>query len=438
MSRPAGDPASDPTPAPLATPAPHKAGAGAERHSTRAAPALRALAEADPALAALSLWCRHRDGDATATRGTTITYGPDFEALPAHEQRGLAAHHVLHVALRHSARLAELEARLGQGVAASRYNLAADAIVNEALLAADHALPRPAVTLTGLLEERLGRKVAPEAALADWDADRLYHALAAAPRQGRGGEAAEEGARGFAPDLEPEDGTSGAAEPGTSEEAARWRRHLARAMEEGRRAGRGLGRIGHRIADIPEPRIPWELLLRRLLARALAPLPRPAPARPSRRWLAATAEATRSGGPMPGFEPGRRPLSEVARIAVALDASGSVDDARLALFWGELGGIARRMRAELHLMVFDDAIRHRARIEVLAGPPALPEMPRGGGTDFRPVLAEARALEAAALVVLTDLDGEAGPPPRGLRVIWAVPDAAGLEAPFGRLLDLSG
>ena len=37
-------------------------------HSRRAGPALRALAEADPALAALSLWCRHRDGPGPVAR----------------------------------------------------------------------------------------------------------------------------------------------------------------------------------------------------------------------------------------------------------------------------------------------------------------------------------------------------------------------------------
>src|SRR6056297_3307390 len=143
------------------------------RHSARARAALETLVEEDPAIAALSLWCAHRDGEATGTRGTTISYGPEFEALPAHEQRGLAAHHVLHVALRHSARLSETGARLGPGFDAARWNLAADALVNEAVQLAGHALPRPAVTASGLLAEAK-RQTTPEAALAEWDVDRLY------------------------------------------------------------------------------------------------------------------------------------------------------------------------------------------------------------------------------------------------------------------------
>jgi len=122
-------------------------------HSTRAARALAHLAEVDPALHILSLWCRHRDGAATATRGDTIAYGPDFTTLGLPEQVGLAAHHILHAALRHSARQTALAERLGDAFQPDLYALAADGIVTETLLLAGHALPRPATTLTGLLTE---------------------------------------------------------------------------------------------------------------------------------------------------------------------------------------------------------------------------------------------------------------------------------------------
>lgn len=382
--------------------------------------------EEDPAIAALSLWCAHRDGPATGTQGSTITYGPDFAALAPHEQRGLASHHVLHVALRHSARLSEMAARLGDRFDANRWNLAADALVNEALLLAGHALPRPAVTLTGLLEDAGHPATDPATALSDWDVDRLYHALSTSP-----GTAGDKARRGFVPDLSPEAGDKATA----TDDDARWRQHLARALDTGRRAGRGLGTIGHRIADIPTPRTPWELVLRGLLARAVTQAPHPAPTRPARRWLAATAQAARANTAPPGFQPGTRAHAPVPRIAVALDASGSIDAARLALFWAEVTGIARRLRAELHLIVFDDEICHLSRIEP-GTIPVPPPLPRGGGTAFAPPIAAAQVLGAAILVVLTDLDGEAGPAPR-LPVVWAVPDARGLAPPFGRLLDLS-
>lgn len=409
----------------------------ADRHSARAAPALRALAEADPAIAALSLWCVHRDGEATQTAGDLITYGTDFEALPPHEQRGLAAHHVLHVALRHPARMADLEQRLGAGFDAPLYNLAADALVNEALLLADHALPRPAVTLTELLQRALGQRASAEDALAAWDVDRLYFALVAAQDgQGGGRQEAEDYAQQqqFDADMKAAPGEADAV--GGAEQAARWQQHMSRAMDAGRQSGRGIGRIAHRLADVPAPRIPWEVLLRRLLTQAVTVMPQPNPRRPARRWIAGVAHAAQTGTRTPGFQPGQRPLTDVPRIAVGLDASSSIDDARLALFWSEVTGIARRMRAELHLIVFDDAIRHQQRLDPSRTQFDLPDLPRGGGTAFVPVIAEAQRLGSAALVMLTDLEGDAGPRPKGLDVIWTVPDAGALVVPFGRLVDM--
>lgn len=399
---------------------------------------MRALAEADPAIAALSLWCSHRDGPQTATRGETITYGPAFAAMPLHEQMGLAAHHILHVALRHSARAEALAMRLGEGFDAALFNLAADALINEAVLEGDHALPRPAVLATDLVARALGTKATAPEVLAEWDAERLYFALRGQDGEGATQEGAAQSyaqAQEFDTDLEPEGGNP--EEGDAAQDAARWRQHITRAMDAGRTAGRGVGRIGHRLAEISQPRIPWEQVLRRLLNAALMRAPRPTPQRPARRWIAGAAQAQRAGTPQPGFEAGSKPHTDIPRIAIAMDASSSIDDARLALFWAEVTGIARRLRAELHLMVFDDEIRHSAVIDPTTVRLPLPELPRGGGTAFVPVIAQAQQLGAAALVILTDLEGDAGIAPRGLQVIWAVSEAGGITPPFGRLIDLS-
>ena len=98
------------------------------QHSDRARPALVRLTTQDPALGALALWCAHRDaanGPAARTSGDVIWYGPGFDALAPHEQVGLAAHHVLHVALRHGARMGGMAARLGGGFNETLYGLAA-------------------------------------------------------------------------------------------------------------------------------------------------------------------------------------------------------------------------------------------------------------------------------------------------------------------------
>lgn len=407
-------------------------------HSPRASPALRALAEADPALAALALWCRHRDveaGPVAETEGETIRYGPGFASLPLHEQVGLAGHHVLHVALRHGARLAGMVERRGGDFDPLLWSIAADAIVNEVLLAAGHALPRPALTLTGLLADVMGPAAPAGEALAEWDVDRLYLRLRA-DAGGEGARARAHAARqGFAPDIRPAPGAgTGSPDPA----AADWRAHLARALAAGRAAGFGIGTFGHRLADIPEPRTPWEVLLRRLLARAVLPVPAPAPLHPSRGWLAMDDAAARTGRPRPGFLAGMRRGSPVPRIVVALDCSTSIDAPRLAMLVAEVAGIARRARGEIRLLVFDTLVRGEAGLDPASWRATLAAitLPQGGGTDFRPVIARAAALGASVLVVLTDLDGPAGPAPR-LPVIWAVPGASTPPvAPFGRSLAL--
>ncbi len=421
-------------------------------HSDRARPALVRLATEDPALGALALWCSHRDAPRdfaglARTDGTVIWYGPAFAALPPHEQMGVAAHHVLHVALRHGARMGDMAARLGGGFDEPLYGLAADGLVNEALLAAGHALPRPAVTLSGLLVHALRAQPGPNP-LTDWDVDRLYLQLTGAGA-GNGRDQTPSGhatgaanrARalaaqaGFQPDLSRD--LPDRDNPDGADQAALWRQHLSRAMETGRLAGRGIGMLGHLIADLPEPRTPWEHILRRLLTRALLPGLSLTHRRPARDWIAAEALARGTGSPVPAFRPGQRRHTDAPRVVVAVDASGSVEDRLLHRFLAEVSGIARRVAAEITLMAFDDGVRWQVRLDPVRWADQLQTLdwPRGGGTDFAPPLAAAYAIKAAAVVVLTDLEGPFGPAPRGLPVLWAATQS-GVTPPFGKVLAL--
>lgn len=434
-------------------------------HSRRAVRALARLAETDPALASLALWCRHRDDDApglAVSDATTIRYGPGFAGLSLAEQTGVAAHHILHVAFRHAPRSAALSGRLGGMFDADLFNIAADAIVNEALEAAGYVLPRPFVTLGGLLSEAFGEAGAGREALARLDAERLYLRLAAASaRTGRGaadrpggdrGQAAGGAvavaalrrwaeAEGYHRDIAPDGaGSSGGRGPERAEEDGDWRQRVARAMDQGRAAGRGVGMLGRSIADARPPATPWEVLLRGLVARAVTEGPRPGYFRPSNRWLAQDSAAREAAGPAPGFEPARLRRRAVPRIAVGIDVSGSIDGPRLSRFAAEIAGIGRRTGAEVYVLAFDDAVQGTTR---MAGRDWEREitgltLTGGGGTSFDGVVAAAGALAPSVLVVLTDLDGAFGPAPRGLPVIWAVPDAATTpRPPFGRVIDLA-
>ncbi|TGD42070.1 hypothetical protein EEB11_16080 [Pseudotabrizicola sediminis] len=423
-------------------------------HSERARPALVRLASDDPAMGALSLWCAHRDtvdGPPARTTGTIILYGPGFETLAPHEQAGLAAHHILHVALRHGPRMGAMAARLGQGFDEALYGIAADALINDALLAAHYALPRPALTLRDLLEQALGLPYT-AASLTEWDVDRLYLRLTdpgEGKRKGKGpkgqggdsptpADLAHQLAQraGFAPDLAR--ATPDADSPDSTDQAALWRQHLTRALEAGRTAGRGIGVFGHRLADLAPPRTPWEHVLRRLMMRALLPGLMQTHHRPARDWIAAEALARSTGAPTPGFRPGTRRSVDVPRVALAIDASGSVEGPLLQRFLSEVTGVARRVAAEIHLIAFDDAVRWQTRLDPVRWQSQIGglDWPRGGGTDFAPPLAAATALNASVVVVLTDLDGPFGPPPRALPVIWGLRGDAPAP-PFGQVLSLA-
>lgn len=399
--------------------------------STRAAQALVNLAENDPALASLALWCDIHDApDETRTRGQTILIGEGFAALPLREQIGLLGHHILHVALRHAARMDGMRRRLGKSFADQTYNLATDALVNEVLERAGHALPRPAITLTTLLSEVLQQDT--EHALGRWDAERLYMALVNLDGAGRTRREAYERKAAFRPDIE------GEGQEDANDAAAAWQIQITQALQAPGASGRGIGAVLGRVLDLPRVETPWEVHLRRLLAKAMVDTPRQSYRRPRSGWIAAEAEARLSQGPTPVFEPGQARNRKRPRIVVGLDSSGSVSDLVLSLFVAEVAGIARRSGAETHLLYFDETVYHHAVLSPGQCENALTsaDVRRDGGTSFHDVMDEARRIDPSFVVILTDLDGPFGPPPP-FDVVWATPCASWSVPPFGKVLSLA-
>ena len=399
------------------------------QHSSRARSALAQLGDIDPAIAALALWCTHRDHDSeTETSGDTIYYGPSFTQHPPPEQIGLTAHHVLHVALRHSARQAEMAARLGRRFKPKLYTLAADAIVNEALLSGGHALPRPAVRAKELIDLLPGMDTVAPNILAEWDTDRLYHAIAA-PLEGDPSQvnpAVEDYMlkRRFSPDLT----SKGSFET----QSDVWATRVEQALELGRSAGIGIGPALIRFGDLPNSTVPWERHLRRLLLKSVSDVPSPSHKRPAARWVAQEALARAADAPSPAFQAGLARDQRRPRIIIALDTSSSVTDIQLDLFAGEVLGIQRRSEAELHLWGFDTTLHSQTRLDSADALHQL-KIQRGGGTDFAPLFDACRTFDPSLLIVLTDLDAPLPPAPRH-GVIWAAPSAVPRAPAYGTLV----
>lgn len=427
-----------------------------QSHSRRAAYALQKLAEDDPTLGALALWCRHRDAELGSagthawSTGEAVFYGPGFEGLAAHEQIGLAAHHILHVAFQHGPRSRSMRLRFGEGFHFDIYNIAADAIVNETLLKAGYALPRPCVSLGALLQALSVGQDVRDRSLAKLDADALYILLLHNRSPGSSGatDANETDGRakqvraaaaqmGFSEDFDEDQTEAGQDE--NDQGTIAWHQRLSLAIEQGRQAGRGIGALGLRLSDLARVQTPWEVLLRGMATKALTQERRPDHRRPARRWLALDAAARASGKDQPAFQPAFQRDNALPRIAVALDSSGSIDTERLRIFAAQVTAIARRTRAELHLLVFDEVVQSHA---VLQGSDVAQSIEsvlfaRDGGTSFVDVIEKASALEPSVIVVLTDLDGQFGDQYPVCPVLWATPNETSVLPPFGRVLRLS-
>jgi hypothetical protein len=422
------------------------------------------MVEFAPATGGLALWVQHADRDMPdaadgpqppliATDGLTVFYAPGFARLPPALQTGLVAHEVLHIALRHPQRLRELQALRGD-VDARLFNLCADAIVNSALAhLAWLQLPAGALRLEAVLGAALGLKLDAEAALLEWDVERLYAAVDDRRPQSKDGR--QQGGRGDGPraaslralgaDSPPDllawsdDGSTSAhtASPDAPEDSAGqsqlWHERLLRAHTSD--AAHSMLRT--LLADLPRLRTPWQQVLRTRLARGLAQRPVPSWSRPSRSYIANQGRAG-AHRRMP-WEPGFSASQPAPRLAVVVDVSGSIDEALCQRFATELLAIVRRQQAALVLVVGDDrvsAVRHfqpgKADLQALSRV----GFQGGGGTDFAPLLEEAGRHRPDIVVVLTDLDGPAGPAPPW-PVIWAVPAAqAHRSPPFGRRLVL--
>jgi len=102
----------------------------AERLGHRGTRAVQRMVEYAPSTGGLALWVHHRDlpeGAAqpapVSTDGATIWYDAGFEELDLDEQAGWVAHEVLHIALRHVQRGAELGQLLGHVDAALSFLL---------------------------------------------------------------------------------------------------------------------------------------------------------------------------------------------------------------------------------------------------------------------------------------------------------------------------
>jgi predicted metal-dependent peptidase len=128
--------------------------------------------------------------------------------------------------------------------------------------------------------------------------------------------------------------------------------------------------------------------------------------------------------------------ARTGRIALAVDTSGSIDESLLRRFAAEVASVLEKTEPLLRLIVCDADVHQVQDFSGREGAKLLRgfEFKGGGGTDFRPAIAEAAKWKPDLLIYLTDLQGNTGDEP-AFPVLWAMPEGKA-AAPWGKIVEL--
>ena len=373
-------------------------------------------------------WCR-----STGTDARKLYYNPQWiERLSSAEVQFALAHEALHCALGHFARRGHRVQR--------RWDLACDFAINPLLL--DEGLKPPldaqvfdlyrgmaAEEIYPCIDDNLDNETLDDHV---WDSDHDSDG-----GQG-GGDGDAEGKGGGDPEADgaapPEAGPGSAAADGLEAPppplSARekenlqqqWQRHLAAAAQRARESGK-LARL---VEEALAPQVSWPAALAQYLSQA---------SRDDYSWLRPSRRTGEMGGD--AIFPSLR--SHIGDIFVALDTSGSIADADLAQFVGELNAIKGTLPVRIVLVACDAALAPDA--PWVCEPWQEFRMPRkfegGGGTAFAPVFdwIERDGRHPDALVYFTDAEGEFPKLAPSYPVLWLVKGKA--PVPWGRRIQLN-
>ena len=440
---------------------------------------LEAAIEYLPGLASLALWCRFADTDEEAiayTDGSTIYAGAGYEKFEDKQRRFICLHEILHIALCHPQRFAELEKRDLAGFNPQILNIAADAVINTSLeKLTGLETPPDAWTLSAIWQcleksedaanpsetnrssayysfataaSQQTRKIAnltrtEFTTVSRWSCEELYNFLKSRCQSDAtfcAGLVEFGGRDALAGDLRVKqqrdaDNRRDAGKADNSKKSApddekrNWQQRLSLLRGS---VPELLERLG---GELPRVETPWEQIFRFLVQTAFQEAINKNYSRPNRRWLALERDyRARTGIDLP-FAPDSI-KKRGTRLAVALDTSGSIDRELLGRFTAEIAALCAFNQRNLVLIIGDAAVHQIAEIDWRDATRELSKIKYtgGGGTDFRPLIEAAAEYEPDALIYLTDLYGETGDEPN-FPVIWATHGVAG-KAPWGEQIKL--
>ena len=322
-----------------------------------------------------------RDDLPTAcTDGRNTMYGRKFvEGLSDPELKGLILHENLHKAFRHTTvwkHLYKKQPRLA--------NMACDYVINLMIHDSDPNGIVVRLPEGGLLDEKYR----------GMDAGSVYKLLEEeCKKNGKGngsGEDEAEGGQGF----DEHDWES--AEDMSEDEKQQLAREIDQALRQGALlAGKLSGSVPREIAEAMEAKVDWREVLRDFVNSICADKDNSTWRRPNRRWVDQNIYMPSSIG------------EAVGRIVVGIDTSGSIGQAEIGQFLGELISICNHVQPEgIDLVYWDTEVAGHEKYDrgdfeaiMSSTKPA-----GGGGTDPRcvPEYLEKHKMNPECVIMLTD------------------------------------
>tara|TARA_B100000029_G_scaffold188144_1_gene185652 strand:+ start:185 stop:1369 length:1185 start_codon:yes stop_codon:yes gene_type:complete len=368
----------------------------------------------EPFFAALSRRIEKRADSSIPTAGVRVDpdsaqfemiYNPDFFAsLPEEQVRGVLKHEFYHLIFEH------VTSRKPEGVPHMAWNIAADLAINSHL---QGELPEMAcMPGVGPFEDL------PLHQTAEW-----Y--LANLPKKDEGGEGGSGSGEGGEGEGEPgsfddhsgwDDAAQSPAQQAANQMAKeRLKNAMKEAAQEASQSAKGWGSVSGEVKqDILkrlESKVDWRKVLRYFIKTSQRASRRSSVKRINKRYAY--------------IHPGKK-VQRQAKIAIAIDQSGSVSDDMLSAFFGELNGLAKL--AEFTVVPFDTHVDENKVYVWKKGQNKAAERVLCGGTCFDAPTEYVNKNSFDGVIILTDMEA---PKPKACKAqrMWMT-DERGASRPY--------
>ena len=379
---------------------------------------------------ALRLQLKADPGCKTAwTDGQVLGYDPSYiKEISLDEIKGLWAEEVLHNGLCHHTRRGDRDPK--------QWNLAADQAIFHILKSSGFALPDDCQ---------------PDPRFKDRSAEDIYTMMGQdkkpdpAGKPDAGGSQDPQGTPGQGPGQGPQEQKPGR-QPGQgrgdvrdatgdqgqamgpqdlAQEEQNQKVAMSQAAQQAKACGNLPGDLVRLVQDLVHPKLNPYDILRQFLEMS---------ARNDYSWCPPNRRYLGQGFYLPSLR-----SEELPAVVVAVDTSGSVDQAELDQFAAEISGILEAYDTNVTVIFCDSGINGDPETFTREDLPLTLKARGGGGTDFRPPFkwVQDQELEPACLIYLTDMDCRRYPVDPGYPVLWAkIGTWPTQPPPFGDVIEI--